>query len=306
MARCAVRVRPAPDATWGALRESRVIRPVQLRRPGTSRREVPTWFQNLVVPLFALTLLLGIAGCGDDQRTEAGHDHDHDHDHGSDHDHGEKAPAGASFQPGRGISLTDETRANLGLEITETALRNLPVQIPLTVQVFGEKHHHRLNPEDHTGCDVHGSGLVSPSAAAALKTGQVVEVLVPTNAPLGGLVLAVQKALALDESEVIIGVSNAITALQPGQFVPARIRLPREGAVLTIPAAALLRTAEGSFVYAVKEDALLRTAVKTGAETDGWVEVTDGLSAGSRIAVKPVETLWLIELRASKGGGHSH
>ena len=30
------------------------------------------------------------------------------------------------------------------------------------------------------------------------------------------------------------------------------------------------------------------------------------LLAGDQIVVKPVQTLWLIELRATKGGGHSH
>lgn len=174
------------------------------------------------------------------------------------------------------------------------------------MQVFGEKHHHLLNPEDHTGCDVHGSGFVSTNTAAVLKTGQPVELLKSTNAPLGGVVLAVQKALALGESEIVIGVSNATAALKPGEFIPARINLQREEAVPVIPQSALLRTSEGTFVYAVNGDAYFRTAVKTGSEADGWVEITDGLLAGDQVVTKPVQTLWLIELRATKGGGHSH
>jgi multidrug efflux pump subunit AcrA (membrane-fusion protein) len=43
-----------------------------------------------------------------------------------------------------------------------------------------------------------------------------------------------------------------------------------------------------------------------GSEADGWVEITDGLLAGDQVVTKPVQTLWLIELRATKGGGHSH
>jgi len=53
-------------------------------------------------------------------------------------------------------------------------------------------------------------------------------------------------------------------------------------------------------------DAYLRTAVKTGAEADDQVEITDGPSAGDRVVSTPVQALWLIELRATKGGGHSH
>jgi multidrug efflux pump subunit AcrA (membrane-fusion protein) len=131
-------------------------------------------------------------------------------------------------------------------------------------------------------------------------------VLKDTNNPLGGVVLAVQKALALGESEVVIGVSNATTALKAGEFIPARIRLPREEAVAAIPQSAVLRTSEGTFAYAVNGDAYYRTAVKTGSEADGWVEITDGLFAGDQVVTRPVETLYLIELRATKGGGHSH
>jgi multidrug efflux pump subunit AcrA (membrane-fusion protein) len=46
--------------------------------------------------------------------------------------------------------------------------------------------------------------------------------------------------------------------------------------------------------------------VKTGSEADGKIEITDGLFQGDQVVAKPVETLWLIELRATKGGGHSH
>jgi multidrug efflux pump subunit AcrA (membrane-fusion protein) len=174
------------------------------------------------------------------------------------------------------------------------------------VQVFGEKHHHLLSQEDHSGCDVHGSGFVSAATAATVKSGLPVQILKDTNSPLGGVVLAVQKALALGESEVVIGVSNATAMLKPGEFVPARIQLPRDGAVTAIPQSALLRTSEGTFVYKVNGDAYFRTAVKIGAEADGWIEITDGLMAGDQVAAGSVQTLWLIELRATKGGGHIH
>jgi hypothetical protein len=257
------------------------------------------------IPALLLVSAL-VVGCG--SKEGDGHEHGTEEAHGEDdgHGHGEESPSGASFKEGRGVIVTEETTKILGIEIADVTDRKLPNQIRLTVQVFGEKHHHLLNPEDHTGCDVHGSGFVSINTAAALKAGQPVELLKSTNAPLGGVVLAVQKALALGESEIVIGVSNATTALQPGEFVPARINLPREEAVPVIPQSALLRTSEGTFVYAVNGDAYFRTAVKTGSEADGWVEITDGLIAGDQVVTKPVETLWLIELRATKGGGHSH
>lgn len=281
-------------------------------------------------PPVAFALRLGLlvaaallAGCG--RQPNEHHDHDHGHDHGSaagaheehgesesksegaahGHAHGASA-SGASFQAGKGIVLVDETRKLLGIEVLEVTRQKLEHQIPFTVQVFGEKHHHLVNPQDHTGCDVHGSGFVSPEVIGAVKAGHLVQVVRGTNRPIGGVVLAVQKALALGETEVVVGFSNATGALLSGEFVPARIPLPLDDAVLAIPQSALLRTSEGTFVYVVNGEAYLRTAVKVRAEADGWVEIVDGLSLGVQVVTRPVETLWLIELRATKGGGHSH
>ncbi len=259
------------------------------------------------VAAFALAGFV-LAGCGKKHDAGDGHDHGAEKAGGKadEHGHEEEAPSGASFKPGKGVLVTEETRKILGLEIADVTERKLPNQVRFTVQVFREKHHHLLNQEDHSGCDVHGSAFLSSDNAAVVKAGQPVQIFKNTNSPLGGVVLAVQKALALGESEVVIGVSNATAELKPGEFIPARINLPRDEVVATIPQAALLRTSEGTFVYAVNGDAYFRTAVKTGAEADGMVEITDGLLAGDQVVTKPVQTLWLIELRATKGGGHSH
>ena len=257
-----------------------------------------------LLALAALTVLVG-AGCG--HKEGDGHEHGKEKVEGKDgHDHEAEAPTGASFKAGKGVSVTEETKKLLGVEVAEVADRKLPNQIRFTVQVFGEKHHHLLNPDDHTGCDVHGSAFLPANTAPLVKPGQPVLVFKDTNSPLGGVVVAVQKALALGETEVVIGVSNGTAALKPGEFVPARINLSRDEAVTAVPQSALLRTPEGTFVYAVNGDAYFRTAVKVGTEADGWVEITDGLLAGDSVVTKPVQTLWLIELRAVKGGGHSH
>jgi len=262
--------------------------------------------QSLLTSAATVVLALALAGCG--HKEGDGHDHGKDEAHGKadGHGHGEVSPSGASFKAGKGVMVTGETKKFLGVEVADVAERKLPNQIRFTVQVFGEKHHHLLNQEDHSGCDVHGSGFLATNTAAAVKAGQPVQLLKDTNSPLGGVVLAVQKALALGESEIVIGVSNATAALKPGEFVPACINLPRDESVTAIPQSALLRASEGTFVYAVNGDAYFRTAVKVGTEADGWVEISEGLFEGDQVVTKPVQTLWLIELRATKGGGHSH
>lgn len=258
----------------------------------------------LVTALMAAGSLL--TGCG--HKEGDGHDHATEAGHAKEEGHGheEESPSGASFKTGRGVSVTEETRKLLGIEVADVTEQKLPDQIRLTIQVFGEKHRHLANQENHSGCDVHGSAFLPADSAAVVQVGQPVQVLKGATNTLAGVVLAVQKALALGESEIVVGVSNATTVLKPGEFVPARINLPREQAVPTIPQSALLRTAEGTFVYAINGDAYYRTAVKPGAEADGWVEITDGLLAGDQVVTKPVQSLWLIELRATKGGGHSH
>ena len=243
-----------------------------------------------------------LAGCG--HKEGDGHTHG-DHDaHG--HSHGEASASGAAFKEGEGVTLSEQARRSLGVEIADVEERSLPGQIGLTVQVFREAHHHRLDTNDHSGCDVYGSGFLPTETAALLRPGQPAQILSGTNHSFGGMVFAVQKALALGESEVIVGVSNATATLKPGEFVPARIHLPRAGGAPAIPQSALLQSAGGRFVYVVNGDAYLRTPVKTGVEAGGWVEIADGLLAGDQVVTRPVQELWLIELRATKGGGHSH
>lgn len=237
----------------------------------------------LLVPVIAL-----LAGCGHKEDSAQAHE--------------EEAPAGASFKAGQGVSLTDETRKILGVQSDDVAERKLPKELRFTVQVFGEKHHPSGNPQDHSGCDVQGSGVLPTDAAAVVRAGQSVQLRHGTNAPLIGVVLAVQPALSPGESEIVVGVSNAMALLKPGEFVAASLSLPGGEAVMAVPQAAVLRTVEGAFVFAGNGGAYARTAVKTGAEADGFVEITDGLLAGDQMVTNGVAALWLVELRATKGG----
>lgn len=261
----------------------------------------------LSVVAFLSTALL-LVGCGHEHKEGDGHDHGTKAAHREDdrHGHEEESLSGASFKAGKGVLLTDETRKILGVEVADVSEQKLPSQIRFNVQVFGEKHSHAIRENDHTGCDVHGSGFVPLDKAAVLRPGQPVQIQTRTNESLAGVVLAVERALSLGESEVIVGLTNATDKLKPGDFVAAVVTLPREEMVTVIPRSALLRTAEGTFVYAVNGEAFFRTAVKVGSETGDLLEITDGLFAGDAVVTKPVETFYLIELRATKSGGHCH
>ena len=251
--------------------------------------------------------VFAVAGCGNhDAGDGQAHGAEKAEGKGDGHGHEAETPSGASFKPGKGVIFTEETRKILGVQTADVAEQKLPQKLHFNVQVFGLVHHHNLREDDHAGCDVHGSGFMPPAKAASLRAGLPVEIVTRSNDVFRGGVLDVHEELAIGESEVVIGVSNATTQIKPGEFLAASITLPREDAVAVIPRSALLQTSEGMFVYAVNGDAFFRTAVKVGSEADGLVEITDGLLAGDAVATKPVETLYLIELRATKGGGHSH
>lgn len=94
-------------------------------------------------------------------------------------------------------------------------------------------------------------------------------------------------------------VAARLVGLQIGDVAPRRFP---QGEVTAVPVAALLRTVHGDFVYATNGERLLRTPVKIGATHDGWIEITDGLYEGDRLAVAGVRALWLAELQAVNGG----
>ena len=248
---------------------------------------------------FLITITMLPMGCGSK-----------DGDHGkekAESEHGEEeSPSGASFKAGKGITLKAETSKILGLTIADVTEEVLPEVIGLNVQIFAEAHRLTELNIDHAGCQFHGSGFISADQAVLVKPGQAVKFQTSRGEILGGFVAAVQEPLAHGEIEIIVGVTTAGSQLKDGEFVSAAIWVPRSAPVTVIPRSALLRSIMGTYVYTLNGDAYYRTAVKVGGATDDKVEITDGLYAGDQVVAKPVETLWLIELRATKGGGHSH
>ena len=252
---------------------------------------------RLTIYLLIVTTAAFLAGYGHAEEEK-------EHDHGE-HDH-EEVSSGATFKPGKGVMISDETRQILGLAISGVTEEKLPKVIRLNLQIFGETHRFSEAGMDHTGCDVHGSGFLAPDQVSFIEPKQTVKVSTADNRTFEGFVLSTKKSPAQGEDEVLVGVKDAATALKDGDFVTATIFIPRDEPVTVIPRSSLLRTAEGTFVYVVNGDAFYRTPVKAGSETEDRVEITDGLFAGDQVVTNPVETLWIIELRATKGGGHSH
>jgi hypothetical protein len=94
----------------------------------------------------AVALLVGalLAGCG--HQADDGHGHEQADDHadadgGGHGGHGEESPSGASFKAGKGVTLTEETSRNLGVEVADVGEEKLPWRVRFSVQIFGGVHH---------------------------------------------------------------------------------------------------------------------------------------------------------------------
>lgn len=245
----------------------------------------------LLFSLLISTVFLPL-GCGHKEEDSHGHD--------------EESPSGASFKEGKGITVKEETAKILGLEVVDVVEEVAPQIVELDIQIFTEKHRIADLNLDHGNCAFHGSGFLPLDESALVKPKEKVKFKTLRGEELEGFVVSVQEPLKHGEVEIIVGVTTPESALKDGEFVKASILVPRSEPVTVIPTSALLRTAEGTYVYVVNGNSYLRTPVAVGGVVDGKIEITDGLYAGDQVVAKPVETLWIIELRATKGGGHSH
>ncbi len=85
---------------------------------------------------------------------------------------------------------------------------------------------------------------------------------------------------------------NSSNELFPNQFVNARLLLETLHDVVVVPAAAIQRGAQGTFVYLVKADSTVTVQpVTVGATQNDEIAVTAGLQAGVQVVVDGAERL---------------
>jgi multidrug efflux system membrane fusion protein len=86
--------------------------------------------------------------------------------------------------------------------------------------------------------------------------------------------------------------ANADGGLFPNQFVNVRLQLSTIADSLAVPAAALLRNADGNYVYLVNEDKTVSVhPVQAGASDGDWVGIQSDLQPGDRVVVDGVDRL---------------
>lgn len=81
-------------------------------------------------------------------------------------------------------------------------------------------------------------------------------------------------------------VANADLALKPGMFASVKLALGTVVRALSVPEAAVLSDAAGSFVFVQEGEKFHRHGVETGARSGGRCEIASGLSEGDLVVVQ--------------------
>lgn len=189
---------------------------------------------------------------------------------------------GAQFKEGKGVALTALMAQSIRLQTAEVQEEKIAPAFTLSLQAMQR--------------GTEASGWLTADQAARVQPGMEVDL-----GTAKGSVLRIEKAAyaTLGDFEVTVQTAAPIEA---GSAITATFRFPAGDAVTAIPKAALLTTAEGTFVYARNDEFFLRTPVKVGARSGDHVEITDGLYTGDEIVTTPVMALWLAELQVLRGG----
>lgn len=213
----------------------------------------------------------------------------------------------AVFKEGQGVILSAATAAAIGLVVVDVEETTLVADTRLAGQVYRAADEASQNLGERAGC-AYASAMVTPEAA------QNWEPEAPFRVSLGGET-ATGRVVMVDHSmieaggqqvDVLLEIPDPDNALRIGSFVEASLAGGAGVPATVVPRSAVLHTAQGPFVFVRNGDAFLRTPVVLGTPGAQSIEVADGLFEGDSIAASAVETLYLIELRATKGGGHSH
>ena len=80
-------------------------------------------------------------------------------------------------------------------------------------------------------------------------------------------------------------IDNDGSLLAPGMFARFSVAYEKHADALVIPAAALVKEDNISIVYVVSDGAVVRRVIQTGIESDGIVEVLNGLDIAESVVV---------------------
>ncbi len=247
-------------------------------------------------PLVALLTALAV-GCHRSQ-TES-------REHGDEHAAGEHAEPGVTFKEGKGLHVPPATAKFIGLRAEDLSERMVTASVRFTAEIYRTATEAQFASLDAaTSTTAFASAQVNQSDAASFGKGQEVAVETTDQKAFRGRIAEINPTSGTNsgQCEIIVAVADDKAQLRHGALVSVVAQIGDGKTVAAVPASALLRTAEGTFVYTVSGERFVRTPVKLGVVNHEFAEITDGLYAGDQIVVQPVMTLWMAELQSIRGG----
>ncbi len=246
---------------------------------------------------FLALRLLGVAGCEKRQAADpqAGHGDEE---------------ASVNFEAGKGVIFSKETMDSLGIQVVEVGEQELESILVVTAQVYRSADETSSASGTFKTGHAYATALIAVDMTNGVNESRRITIQMPNTkgSEQSARLMRVDDSLksATQTVEALLEIPDTSNSLVVGSSIKAMFHHGGRQSVMAIPRAALLKTAEGDFVYVQNGKHLLRTSVQVGTGNADWVEIKDGLLEGDVIAGNKTETLWLTELRATKGGGHSH
>lgn len=140
--------------------------------------------------------------------------------------------------------------------------------------------------QDQTGLEMQGT--VPAAHVASLKKGMTVQVRVDElpGRELQGILASVAPSLEGDSRRAAVEVAlQPAQGLLPNMFGHAEIRFGEETGALVVPATAVISTADGALIYAVRGSKARVVRPRVGARIGDDVVIEDGLVAGDKVVV---------------------
>ena len=207
-----------------------------------------------------------------------------------------EAPVLELFEKGKGLRLPDDMMRTLGVETTDVVEKAFHPQAEFAAKVY---------QRGRASTPGRATALLDNDVARALKVGQAV-VLQTTagdsNSITGQLTQLDTQANGLGQLEALIEFPDADGRYAVGSSLLAVFTSAEARKGFAVPVTAVLQGADTMFVYTVNGAHFVRTPVKPGARSEGWVEILDGLYAGDVVVARGGGGMWMIELCALKGG----
>jgi len=229
--------------------------------------------------LFLIILSAFLVSCDEHEN----HNHENDHNEHEAHNH-ENESSLVRFDEAHGLEFSEEIADALKIKTQKIIRQDLNVEIILAGQVIASGTQTQVNVKVPLEC---------------------FESLKNFTFKHGKLIHSDKFAGEISGLADLIYQFDKIQDSQSGDF--ANIELEQlKKSVLVIPEIAVLKTVNGEYVYVSNGESFRRTEIKTSEGSAGFLEIKEGLDEGETIVVMPVLQLWLIELKLTKGGGHSH